>query len=574
MHLAKLRGVIGLLCLLIFGTASAQVVDEKARTNTDQPPPALAEGQNGMVVGTSGPMSVRLGLETLKDGGTAVDAVLATALAQVVECAGSYVSHAGVLSMLYYEASSGKVHHLNAGFNTPREENEPLSIPGGGKPSGRTALVPGFMAGVQAAHDRFGKLTRTEVFAPAIEIAERGFKVNAWLGRTMEARKPVLSRLPASRRIFTKEGDSFYAERDQFHQPELANTLRHVAKQGAAFMYTGEWADQFVAAVQREGGRITHDDMKRYRATWDEPLQTIYRGHQVYVPGFSSHGGVTMIEALHLLQEANLPKRGHYTTTPASLFWLMQISHCQVLDYLPTETLKNFDGLDLTAHSRVKKETAAAIWQRMQGGKWSFAANFREQSTNRPNHSDGIVAVDRWGNVAALTHSINTVIWGNTGLFVGGVSIPDAAGYQQAAIQETRPGERLADAMCPMIVLDGGKPSLGSSVIGGGVHQKTLQVLASLLDFGMDPQLAVEQPAFLLPAFPEGPPVAQVERGKFDAPVLEGVRALGQRISELSKQEADAFLGYWVGIQIAPTSKLRRGLGTRQSPLPSVAAGY
>jgi gamma-glutamyltranspeptidase/glutathione hydrolase len=549
--------------------------DGKARPPADKEPAALAEGRNGVVVGTSSPLAVHAGLETLKKGGNAADAALATALAQVVECGGAYVSHAGILGMAYYEADTGKVLFLNAGYDTPREEKDPRTIPGKGKPSGRTALVPGFMAGVQAAHDRLGKSSRKDVFAPAVAMADQGIKVSPLLARFIQARKEVLSRLPETKSIFTRDGGAFYAEGDDFRQPELAKTLRQVADKGAATMYTGEWADQFVAAVRKEGGKITAEDMKSYRPTWEEPVQTTYRGYKVCLPGFSSHGGVTMVEALHLLERADLARRGHYAATPESLFWLMQISHCQVLGFLPPASLKEFDGLDLSPSSRVKRETAAEIWQRMQDGKWRFAAKLRKAGDDKPpSHSDGIVVVDKWGNMAAVTHSINTTLWGDTGLFVGGISIPDSAAFQQELIHTTGPGKRLPDPMCPLIVLKDGKPVLGSSAIGGGLHQKTLQVLTSVLDSGMDPQKAVEQPAFLLPAFTATPPTAQVEPGKFDGKLLDAVRALGQEIREVSEREAGAFRGYWVGVQISPGNGLRRGVGTRQAPLPSVAEAY
>jgi gamma-glutamyltranspeptidase / glutathione hydrolase len=563
-----------LISVLFGGAPFAGVADEQTRPSHDPLPAALAEGRNGVVVGTTGPSAVRAGLEILKKGGSAADAAMATALAQVVECGGCYVSHAGILSMVYYEADTGKVHYLNAGFNIPREERDPLTIPGGGKPSGRSALVPGFMAGVQAAHDRFGRLSRQEVFAPAIAFAEQGITVSPLLARLLQGRKSTLGRLPETRRIFTKEGGDFYAEGDLFRQRELASTLRHVADEGAGFMYRGAWADQFVAAVQKEGGKLTLEDMKSYRAAWEEPLQATYRGHKVYAPAFSSTGGVALVEALNLLERADLPRQGHYATTPASLFWLMQISHCQVLSFLPAKILKDFEGLDLSLPARVKKETAAGIWERMQDGKWPFAAKLRVAGHLPANHSDGVAVADRWGNVAALTHSINTSSWGDTALFVGGISIPDAAAIQQFALAEAGAGNRLPDCMCPLIVCRDGKPLLASSAIGGGLHPKTLQVLSSVLDFGMEPQTAVEQPAFLLAAFSDGPPVARVGQGKFDGKLLAAVRALGQQIREVSAQEATHHCGYWVGVEIAPNTNLRRGIGTRQAPLPSVSEGY
>jgi gamma-glutamyltranspeptidase/glutathione hydrolase len=176
--------------------------------------------------------------------------------------------------------------------------------------------------------------------------------------------------------------------------------------------------------------------------------------------------------------------------------------------------------------------------------------------------------------MAAVTHTINTDSWGHTGLFVGGISIPDAAALYPTVIQETGAGKRLPEAMCPLIVLKDGKPVMGSSAIGASLHQKTLQVLTSVLDFGMDPEAAVEQPAFLMAAFSSTPPVAQVELGKFDAKLLDAARALGQEIREISAQEAGNLSGYWVGVQIAPKSDIRRAIGTRRAPLPSVGEAY
>src|SRR5262245_65249244 len=107
---------------------------------------------------------------------------MATSLAQIALQAGAPTSYAGILTMVYYDAASKKVYSLNAGYNTVLEEKDPLTIPGGGKPSGRTALVPGFFAGVQVAHDRFGKLPFASLFDPASYMHEREFVVDRVLG--------------------------------------------------------------------------------------------------------------------------------------------------------------------------------------------------------------------------------------------------------------------------------------------------------------------------------------------------------------------------------------------------------
>src|SRR5262245_6294338 len=139
-----------------------------------QRPHPSVESARGMVAVSHDAFSARIGLGALLQGGSAADAALATSLAQIALDAGAPTSYAGILTMVYFDASGKKVYSLNACYNTVLEEREPLTIPGGGKPSGRTALVPGFFAGVQAAHERFGKLPFPSWVDPAIHLAQQG----------------------------------------------------------------------------------------------------------------------------------------------------------------------------------------------------------------------------------------------------------------------------------------------------------------------------------------------------------------------------------------------------------------
>ena len=130
-----------------------------------------AAGNGGRVISTGTAQSIQAGVDMLNRGGSAVDAVLASALARITLDMGNIVSFAGIYLMVYYEAGTGKVSSLNACFKTVLEEDSPLTIPSSGIPNARAVLVPGFMAGVQAAHDKFGRLSFPEIFAPAIAIA-------------------------------------------------------------------------------------------------------------------------------------------------------------------------------------------------------------------------------------------------------------------------------------------------------------------------------------------------------------------------------------------------------------------
>ena len=476
-----------------------------------------------MVVGLTGRRSVHAGIEVLKQGGSAADAAIATALTQIVEAAGSYVSFAGILSMTYYDASTGKILYLNAGYNTPLEEKDPLSIPkldettSKGAASGRTALVPGFMAGIQAAHERFGKLPLPQLFKPAIDLAEGGFAVDPLLAYFIEFRKDVLGRLPETKRLFTKPDGKFYTQGDTFRQPELAVTLRHAADEGTAYMTTGEWGQRFVAAVGREGGRITARDLASYRVIWQDPLETTYRDLHVFAPGLSATGGVDTIEALNLVELAGLGRRGVPSRTPESLFWLIQITDNQNQLFHPELAARRFPDKNFSAQTRVTKEHAHWLWARMQEGRWPYAVK-STQASRRAGHSSGVVAVDRWGNVAAVTHSCNAVIWGNTGIFVGGISVPDSASFQQEAIKQVGPGNRLPDPMTPLIITRDSKPILATAPSARDSISGTCRSWKHFRIRLGHAQSAVDAPAFLASDWSPAKSVARSARGRSTRP--------------------------------------------------------
>jgi gamma-glutamyltranspeptidase/glutathione hydrolase len=540
----------------------------------NQRQPAV-EGSHGMVAVTSDAFAARVGMEALQQGGSAADAVLAAALAQVALKGGATISYAGILTMVYYDAASKQAYSLNAGYNTVKEEKDPLTIPGMGKPSGRSALVPGFFAGVQAAHDRFGKLSFTSLFEPAIYLAEKGFIVDRVLDYYIDSQKSVLTRLPETKRIFTKVAGELYRTGDLFKQPQLAETLRKVAAQRADYIYQGEWAKKFVTAVQSEGGKITLTDLKAYRPIWSEPAHTTYHGYQVYALGQPSLGGVKMIEALNLLEMADLKRHGHYTTSPEALYEFIRICRAgYLLSYWPEIVKMHVPEVDLSFKSRVKKESARLLWRKMNEPAWQKVISAARPKSGGANHSAGVVAVDARGNVAAILHSINGIFWGSTGIFVDGISIPDSASVNRVQIAKLKPGDRLPEPTFPLIALKNEKPYLASSSIGGiGTHAMTINNLVNVLDFGMDLKKSIDTPNFMGPilggdqwdkeALPEG---------AFAENLVQAVVAKGQAIKLLSKMELLAQRGYWVAIQI--DTKTGKRVGVAPLGANGCVAGY
>ncbi len=460
-------------------------------------------GSTVMVVGTSGGPAQDIGLEILKRGGNAMDAALATAMGQITLIGGSWVSFAGINNIVYYEAATGKVYNMNAAFSTVQAESDYEDVPGidylgllsedkEGHYNGRTVPVPGFMRGVESAHQRFGQLPIAEVFQPVIDLAETGFEVNGILANQFAFRRRILSHDPETRVHFVKEDGSFYQKGDTFRQPALAETLRQVVAHGADYMYTGAWGQKYVEKVRAIGGRITMEDMTAYQAMWVEPLHTQHNGFDVYTHGLPAYGGVNLLEALNLVEAGGFRNKPHYSKSPESFYWMAQLLRpgnfffCRNMwgesDTINTENLL----------ARITPEHAERLWAHMQqqGGFAPIAPS------RFPKHSDGVVVVDAEGNMAALLHTINTLSFGESGLVIDGVSVPDSLVYQLDVARITPGGERLPDPTCLAVVLKSGKPYAAFSSIGAGLHERAVTVIHNVLDFGMTPGEANNQPAY------------------------------------------------------------------------------
>ncbi len=547
--------------------------------------PSESVAAHGMVTATTGAAAVEAGVDMLRKGGSAADAVAATALAQICLAAGSWVSYAGIYSMVYFDASTGRVHNLNAGFNTIEGEEDPHGIPGvdpeeiakGGlsafqsQASGRTALTPGFMAGIEATHKRFGKLPLQAIFEPAIRCAEEGFPWTAGHARQYAFRQSVLSRLEETRSVFAKPDGSPYAVGEIFRQPTLGKTLRRAADEGIGdYMYRGGWAEALVAAVRRDGGKMTMADLHDYEVVWSEPAHGSYHGHDIYSHGLPAAGGACLTEAMNVAELAELSTKGRYSQSPEALYWLAQIAKLAfVVGAAPLSDSSELQaairslGIDLSLSSRLSKDTSRALWEAMtSGGLPGIGA-----SADRPAHSDSVVAIDQWGNMAAVVHSINTVSWGSTGIFVQGVSIPDSASFQQQAVAVAGLGRRLADPTNPGLVLKDGQPLMAFGSIGAGLHIRTVGSLIAVLDLGLTPQQAIDEPS--IGGFLDGIDKLTVGTKEFAPELLQAVRDLGQDVVE-----NDPMRGYWIGIQVDPVSRELHGGAIRELALGGRAVGY
>jgi gamma-glutamyltranspeptidase/glutathione hydrolase len=520
-----------------------------------------ASGTNGAVTVAYNGLAARAGLEALKQGGNAIDAALTAANMQVALTAGAPISYFGIMSLVYFEAKSGKVYTMNAEWNTVRGETEPLSIPGaltlsgsmdalrGGEPSGRTALVGGFTKGVEAAHKRFGRLPFAQLYVPAIYVAEHGMPITATLAGQLEFRDADLRRLPATREVFTKADGSSYRKGDLFRQPALAKTLRAIAENGADYMYRGPWARKLVEAVQAEGGKMTLEDLASYEVIWSDPLIVNIGDYQIYTNPMPNGGGTSLIEAQLLARAAGLHNEPHWSKSGASLRKAIDVAQMMYADFLPEAARAQlYPGMDFSPQARVTPAHASELWKRMQAGAVPF------KFAMAPRHSDDVVAIDSEGNIAAITHSINCVLWGRTAIVVDGVSIGDPASFQQALIAKVGPGQRLTGVTETGILFKNGQPIVGFASMGSGLHQRTMQALLNITAFGMSVREAIDTPDFFLPRTDpkSGEFTVVVPKGRFERSVLDATGyAYVEADSEASRFSGE---GIWIGISRDPAT--------------------
>ena len=533
----------------------------------------VATGHRGAVTVAYNAYAARAGLDVLQQGGNAMDAALTAALTQIATTAGAPVSYFGIMSLVYYDAKTKKISTMWAGWNTLRGETSPLTIPGdltlgesgeplGTVPSGRTALVGGFMKGVESAHRRFGHLPFPVLFAPAIRVAERGMPMHAVLAHQFELRARDLARLPATREALLKADGSAWRVGDTLRQPALAATLRRVATEGADYMYKGVWADHLVAAVQADGGKMTREDLAAYDVIWSEPVRARVGDYEIVGAGAPNSGGVALIEAQQVGVAAGISRLGHWSTSGESLLRASQATMAYVIDYLPAATLSAiFPGIDFAPASRLTPEHGAQLWSAIDAGKLPISI-----TPQAPKHSDDVVVIDGEGNMAAITQSINCVYWGKTALNVDGISIGDPASFQQAAVARAGPGKPLPDPTETGIVLKDGEPVLAFASMGSGLHQRTFQGLINVLDYGMTVDQAIDAPDFFLPGFSakDNGYVLAVPEGRFPTAVLDSTRlkfrVIGADHARLGGE------GVWVAISRDPkTGQLRAASHNRNN---------
>jgi len=445
-----------------------------------------------------------------------------------------------VLQLIYYEARTGTVHVLDAGWATWRGERSPATVPAtdlslvtGGPatvPSGaqgRKTLVPGFMAGIQAMHARFGRLPLRRLFEPAIWYAENGVPITGLLAAYFQIGTAQLLKTPEGRRFALPDGTNLPKLGERYRQPELATLYRAVAAKGAGEMYRGAWATAYVDAVRAAGGFASIEDMRAYAPRWGAPLTTGFDGATLAGPGADNTSSCAILEALNLIDHAGAEGEVERFRTTALALRVAMFSHWGPA----AAAFEKRAGVGGRCAARIIPAYAAAALPAMEAMLGGTADPAPEG-----HHSASVVVVDRWGNVAALIHSSNTAVWGDSGMVVGGIPVPVPAGTYRHLLATLAPGARVPSDMAPMILLERGKPVLAVATIGSSLVPETVRLIAGLRHPGNLASILGGTPLLLNYEDQSWPIMTREElvpAGRYASALLDRVRARGLRVREV-----------------------------------------
>ncbi|MDP2956801.1 MAG: gamma-glutamyltransferase family protein [Longimicrobiales bacterium] len=536
-------------------------------------------------VSSANPLASEAGVAMLQAGGNAVDAAVATAFAVgVVEPQMSGIGGSGAMTIWMQQEGRAEFLDFYAAQNadTYRAAFESGRIPTERSGPGdlRIVGIPGNVAGLLAAHERFGRLQRAQVLAPAIRLAEEGFPVNQVMAEFILSSSEKIARFEPSQRLLVPGGKAL-SPGQRFKNPELAAALRRVAEAGPAGFYQGETARRLVETLNAAGNPVTLADLAGYQVQWERPVCSEYRG-RVLLSAPPPESGAQVLQTLKLLEPFDLPALGLPTHSARALDVLASALRVGIADNRgngdPNWTPMSAAGRVSAGFARERsgligrgtvtspvppgdalrhegdEPTPACAALRPYGPTPAIPGG---ASSGSPDPGSGggetthLSAVDGEGNAVALTQT-NSSVFGS-GASVAGFFLNDS-GFQFTPETVRAPSlsrwRTRSTTIAPTVVLDGGRVEMVVGAPGGGLIQPTIvQAMVYVLDYGMDPLEAVRMPRlFSNPGSNE----VQMETG-FTAEALEGARTMGWEPTALSPGYARIYMilrrdGKWIAV--------------------------
>ncbi len=520
---------------------------------------APVAAEHGMVV-TAQHLATRVGVDVLKQGGNAVDAAVAVgyALAVVYPAAGN-LGGGGFMTL---QLADGRKSFIDFREKAPSAARADMYLDHEGNvikdlsTRGHLAVaVPGTVAGLEMARRKYGTVRRAALVAPAIRLAEEGFRLERGDVDMLHEAVDDFKKDASSAAIFLHKGRS-YAVGDKLVQKDLGKTLRAVAARGTRGFYQGPVAVAIAASNQAGKGLITEADLDQYQPRELAPIECDYRGFRIVSAPPPSSGGVVICEMLNILEGYPLREFGFHSAQAVHVqIEAMRHAYVDRNHYLGDPDFVNNPTARL-----LDKAYAEKLRMAIDPDKAGMSAEIRpgvephvlHEGSNTTHYS----IVDRWGNAVAVTYTLNgwfgaRVTAAQTGVLLNNemddftikLGVPNSFGLVQGKANAIAPGKRPLSSMSPTIVSRNGKPLLVLGTPGGSrIPTAVAQTIVHVIDYGMDVHAAVAVPRFHQQWLPE---TTNLEDGTFSTATRESLLALGHKFA--GPQEANHLAAIIVG---------------------------
>jgi len=543
------------------------------------PQPVVA--RHGMVSSASG-LASEAGVEILQAGGNAADAAVATAFALAVTypTAGN-IGGGGFMVIRLADGTAIAVDYREAApaAATPGMflDKKGEVIPGASTTGHRAAGVPGTVAGMALVHTKFGKLSWRAVLAPAIRLAEKGFPVSRDLARSLRQQEKKFKASPESVRLFLNDG-KFYQEGDLLRQQDLSETLRRLVSQGPRDFYEGRTAHLLAHEMRANGGLITVEDLKAYKAQLREPLRGAYRGYELLSMSPVSSGGFLLLQMVQSLERHDLSSLGHNSSAKCHLLIeTMKRSYADRASYFGDPAFVKIPLAALLSPAYIEARSRS-----IDPARATPSSGIREGTPPAESQeTTHFSVVDAQGNAVANTYTLRDGYGG--GITVPGAGFllnnvmdefapkagaPNAFGFPAGQANTIAPGKRPVSSQTPTIALKNGKVAFLLGSPGGTTIPNTvLQVVLNLIDHGMNIQEAIDAPRIHHQWLPD---VVRYERYGLAMDVIRALEAKGHKLIPASETRS---IGMVHGIAIDPETGERLGASDARSP-DGRAVGY
>ncbi len=473
--------------------------------------PFPSVGQKG-VAATDDLRASQAACQVLKEGGNAVDAAITASLMLGVTCP-QYTGIGGGGILLVWEPGASSPRMLDyrevapGGVSPDWFSDEESSITGG-----KTVGVPGSIAGLWELHEQFGKLPWKRYFEPCVELADKGFAVYPNYVRTGVGRHEDLLRYPASAKIFCREDGTPKGPGDRLVQADLAKTYAKIAAEGKKGFYEGSVAEAIVRSVQEDGGCLSLKDLANYEVVWREPLQSSYRGYQVFTTPPPSGGGLQLLQMLAMLEPFDLSDMDYLSAPYFHLLTeAMRISYAERVKWIadpaffqvPTEHLLDPEHL-MKLHLLIDP-TQSSEFLDLPSLDWQPDAGYAMPGIGG---TSSFAVVDEEGWMVVGTESVNlwfgsAVVAEGTGIVLNDImddftrnpGLPDSFGLVGSKINQIEPGKRAASSCCPSLVAKNGMPVMALGSAGGPkIPTSILHMLSYRIDHGCNVAQSIALP--------------------------------------------------------------------------------